>query len=124
MQRPCVPETHSIRRGSNLPPREGDCHRNRVGRNPGKPVGITVFTRHTVQINNHAIPKKNQPAVFESTWLPAQLREQFRHVHYSLRTEEAKVEWAKNRIRFPGLKHLPRTATKRRHSSPNRLICR
>jgi integron integrase len=41
----------------------------------------------------------------QSTRLLAQLRERLRYLHYSLRTEEAYVHWARFFIHFHGLRH-------------------
>lgn len=43
-----------------------------------------------------SMPVLAKPQVFKSTRLLDQLREQIRYLHYSLRTEEAYVYWAKS----------------------------
>ena len=42
---------------------------------------------------------------FQSVRLLGQLRERLRYLHYSLRTEQSYVYWAKFFVRFHGLKH-------------------
>ena len=41
----------------------------------------------------------------QATRLLDQLRERLRYLHYSLRTEETYLHWARTFIRFHGLRH-------------------
>ena len=56
-----------------------------------------------------SIPSRNSVTqAFKSTRLLDQLQERIRYLHCSLRTEEAYVYWARDYIRWHGLRH-PRT---------------
>ena len=50
------------------------------------------------------VPEQDRPP-FKSTRLLDQLRERIRYLHYSLRTEEVYVYWARDLIHWSGLRH-------------------
>jgi Phage integrase, N-terminal SAM-like domain len=61
--------------------------------------------QNTVRVNSHNNSRETSTPVFKSTRLLDQLREQIRYLHYSLRTEEAYVHWAKKFISFHHKRH-------------------
>ena len=48
------------------------------------------------------------------------LRERLRHMHYSLRTEEAYVYWVRGFVRWSGLRHPRAGADRSAGTSPRR----
>jgi Phage integrase, N-terminal SAM-like domain len=55
---------------------------------------------------SHNNSRKTSTAVFKSTRLLVQLRDQSRYLHYSVRTEEVYVYWVKKFIHFHQKRHL------------------
>src|SRR5258706_8197277 len=74
---------------------------------PGRPYEFTqlcVAIAVCINIQYHTSVKPFTPPL-KSTRLLDQLRERLRYLHYSLRTEEAYVIWARSFVRWSGLRH-------------------
>ena len=78
--------------------------------NAPEPVALklltgAVFKQYTVfMYSNNKSVKKHMPPL-QSARILDQLRERIRYLHYSLRTEEAYVYWARAFIRFHEVRH-------------------
>ncbi|NKE65364.1 integron integrase [Ramlibacter sp. RBP-2] len=92
----------------------------RVRRRLGSAASPTLETcrpgEHTVRIYSFETGARSRNGAarppFQSMRLLGQLRERLRYLHYSLRTEQSYVYWAKFFVHFHGLKH-PRDLGKR-----------